>query len=198
MRYDTALERVRGVAVLLEMASADDVEGVKRAVADHDLSLLHVDCVNASGTSALHAAAANGCSAVIEYLVTEVCVNVNATDNWGRTPLDEATRAAHHETARCLVAAGGRRGLADQLDEQDEPMARISAPNSPRHSLTFDPQLAMSRVTACEAETSSARSPQTTRLRRGRRPDRYPPAARCNRRSCSCSGKTVSGTSGAR
>lgn len=144
VRYDTALERVRGVAVLLEMAGADDVDGVKRAVADHDLDVLHVDCVNASGTSALHAAAANGCSAVTEYLVTEACVDVNATDNWGRTPLDEATRAAHHETARYLIAAGGRRGLADQLDEEDEPMARISAPNSPRHSLTFDTQLSMS------------------------------------------------------
>ena len=144
VRYDTALERVRGVAVLLEMAGANDVDGLKRAVADHDLDLLHVDCVNASGTSALHAAAANGSSAVTEYLVTEACVDVNATDNWGRTPLDEATRAARHETARFLIAAGGRRGLADQLDEQHESMARISAPNSPRHSLTLDPHLSMS------------------------------------------------------
>ena len=52
VRYDTAIERIRGVAVLLEMAGVDDVDGVKRAVADHDLDLLHVDCVNATGTPA--------------------------------------------------------------------------------------------------------------------------------------------------
>lgn len=141
VRYDTAIERIRGVAVLLEMAGVDDVDGVKRAVADHDLDLLHVDCVNATGTSALHAAAANGSMAVIEYLVTEVCVDINATDNWGRTPLDEAMRASRQETVRYVIAAGGKRGLADQLDGQDEATPNNSAPNSPRHSLTFEPQL---------------------------------------------------------
>ena len=141
VRYDTAIERIRGVAVLLEMAGVDDVDGVKRAVADHNLDLLHVDCVNATGTSALHAAAANGSMAVIEYLVTEVCVDINATDNWGRTPLDEAMRASRQETVRYVIAAGGKRGLADQLDGQDEATPNNSAPNSPRHSLTFEPQL---------------------------------------------------------
>ena len=141
VRYDTAIERIRGVAVLLEMAGVDDVDGVKRAVADHNLDLLHVDCVNATGTSALHAAAANGSMAVIEYLVTEACVDINATDNWGRTPLDEAMRASRQETVRYIIAAGGKRSLADQLDGQDEATPNNSAPNSPRHSLTFEPQL---------------------------------------------------------
>ena len=64
--------------------------------------------VNTSGTSALHAAASGGALRVARHLVTKMCVDVNAKDNWGNTPLDEAQRAGSEEMCRFLIAAGGQ------------------------------------------------------------------------------------------
>ena len=75
---------------MLESAFVDDLCGVLVCVDEYGLDLLSVQCVNMSGTSALHAAARGGGMNVVRHLVTKACADVNATDTWGNTPLDEA------------------------------------------------------------------------------------------------------------
>ena len=104
------VKKVKGVALMLEVAKADDLQSVLGCVEEYGLELTSVQCVNASGSSALHAAASGGALRVARHLVTKVCVDVNATDNWGNTPLDEAQRAGKEEMCRFLVAAGGHSG----------------------------------------------------------------------------------------
>jgi serine/threonine protein kinase len=104
------VKKVKGVALMLEVAKADDLQSVLGCVEEYGLELTSVQCVNASGSSALHATASGGALRVARHLVTKVCVDVNATDNWGNTPLDEAQRAGKEEMCRFLVAAGGHSG----------------------------------------------------------------------------------------
>lgn len=109
------VKKVKGIALMLEVAKADDLLSVQGCVEEYGLELTSVACVNTSGTSALHAAASGGATRVARHLVTKVCVDVNATDNWGNTPLDEAQRAGKEEMCRFLIAAGGYLG-SDRSD----------------------------------------------------------------------------------
>ena len=104
------VKKVKGVALMLEVAKADDLPSVQGCIEEYGLELNSVACVNASGTSALHAAASGGALRTARHLVTKVCVDVNATDNWGYTPLDEAQRAGKEDMCRFLIAAGGYSG----------------------------------------------------------------------------------------
>ena len=51
------VKKVKGVALMLEVAKADDLPSVQGCIEEYGLELNSVACVNASGTSALHAAA---------------------------------------------------------------------------------------------------------------------------------------------
>ena len=102
------VKKVKGIALMLEVAKADDLPSVLGCVEEYGLDLTSVACVNTSGTSALHAAASGGALRVARHLVTKMCVDVNAKDNWGNTPLDEAQRAGSEEMCRFLIAAGGQ------------------------------------------------------------------------------------------
>jgi len=110
------VKKVKGIALMLEVAKADDLLSVQGCVEEYGLELTSVACVNTSGTSALHAAASGGATRVARHLVTKVCVDVNATDNWGNTPLDEAQRAGKEEMCRFLIAAGGYLGSDRRSD----------------------------------------------------------------------------------
>jgi len=101
------VEKIQGVALMLEHAKMDDLASFLSVATGYDIDLNHVHARNLSGTTALHAAAASNARTVMEYLVTNVCVDVNAEDNWRRTPLDEANTFGHEDAARYLVSAGG-------------------------------------------------------------------------------------------
>ena len=104
------LQKAAGVAVMLEHAKVDNLPSFLSCIRENDIDLMSINSRNTSGTTALHVAAANGCMKVLAHLVTEVCVDINASDNWTRTALDEATKAGHEEAVRYLLAAGARHG----------------------------------------------------------------------------------------
>lgn len=131
------VKKVKGVALMLEVARADDLQSVLGCVEEYGLELTSVQCVNASGSSALHAAASGGALRVARHLVTKVCVDVNATDNWGNTPLDEAQRAGKEEMCRFLIAAGGGSGSRfDVFSKHPVAMRTHISGASPRISLS--------------------------------------------------------------
>ena len=104
------LQKAAGVAVMLEHAKVDNLPSFLSCIRENAIDLMSINSRNTSGTTALHVAAANGCMKVLAHLVTEVCVDINAADNWTRTALDEATKAGHEEAVRYLLAAGARHG----------------------------------------------------------------------------------------
>mmetsp|Transcript_19148 Transcript_19148/g.30969 ORF Transcript_19148/g.30969 Transcript_19148/m.30969 type:complete len:468 (-) Transcript_19148:43-1446(-) len=104
------LEQARGVAMMLEHARMDNVTNFLLCIQQYGIDLLSKKSRNMSGSTALHAAGASNAMNILEYLLTEVCVNVNASDNWSRTALDEAMRSGHEDAVRYLRAAGGRHG----------------------------------------------------------------------------------------
>ena len=129
------VKKVKGIALMLEVAKADDLLSVQGCVEEYGLELTSVACVNTSGTSALHAAASGGATRVARHLVTKVCVDVNATDNWGNTPLDEAQRAGKDEMCRFLIAAGGYLGSrSDTFVKQPVAARAVIGGASPRYS----------------------------------------------------------------
>ena len=105
------LQKAAGVAVMLEHAKVDNLPSFLSCIKENEIDLMSINSRNTSGTTALHVAASNGCMKVLMHLVTEVCVDINATDNWSRTALDEATKAGHEEAVRHLLAAGARHGV---------------------------------------------------------------------------------------
>lgn len=79
----------QGVAVMLEHAKIDNLMNFLLCIEEHAIDLLSINSRNMSGTTALHVSAGNNSMQVLEYLITEVCVDINALDNWKRTALDE-------------------------------------------------------------------------------------------------------------
>ncbi|EKX53125.1 hypothetical protein GUITHDRAFT_44578, partial [Guillardia theta CCMP2712] len=53
---------------------------------------VEVDIADYDGRTPLHLAAANGNTSILEYLIQQEGVVVNATDRFGYTPLDDALR----------------------------------------------------------------------------------------------------------
>lgn len=58
------------------------------------------------GRTALHLAASEGRTASVRYLL-ELGVDVNPTDRWGNTPLDDAIREKHSSIDSVLREHGG-------------------------------------------------------------------------------------------
>jgi ankyrin repeat protein len=106
---------------LYRYATIDNLMNFLLCIEEYNIDLLSINSRNMSGTSALHVAAGFNSMSVLEYLVTEVCVNINASDNWNRTALDEAMRSGHEDVVRCLRAAGARHGGAVQVDDPVDP-----------------------------------------------------------------------------
>jgi len=58
--------------------------------------------------SALHLAAAEGQLATVKFLL-EKGADVNATDRWGRTPLDDAISSKHQDVVELLLKSGANK-----------------------------------------------------------------------------------------
>ena len=134
---ETELEKdmakhVQGVAIMLEHVKMDNTMMFLRTIKEYDIDLRSIHARNLSGSTALHVAAANNAMSLLEYLVTVVCVNINAVDNWNRTALDEAMRSGHEDVVRYLRAAGGHHGSnIDWNGGEQGDVAGASPPTSP-------------------------------------------------------------------
>ena len=89
---------------------------IRDSIKENEIDLMSINSRNTSGTTALHVAASNGCMKVLMHLVTEVCVDINATDNWSRTALDEAM---HNDRQECIDAILKASGVEDEEHEDD-------------------------------------------------------------------------------
>ena len=103
---DAKVLQAQGVAVMFEHIKVDNLMNFLLCIEDYNIDLLSINSRNISGSTALHVAAANNSTNVLEYLITEVSVNVNATDNWNRTALDEAMRRGVTRGPRGTVHRG--------------------------------------------------------------------------------------------
>ena len=63
------------------------------------------------GRTALHVAASEGRLALVEYLVA-AGAQVNVSDRWGGSPLDDAMRHRHDDVQTLLRSSGGRLGVS--------------------------------------------------------------------------------------
>ena len=65
------------------------------------------DCSSLHLGTALHYTACEGHTAIVDALI-QARADVNAVEQYGRTPLDDAKSQGRTEVARLLEAAGGR------------------------------------------------------------------------------------------
>ena len=105
------LQKAAGVAGMLEHAKVDNLPSFLSCIKENEIDLMSINSRNTSGTTALHVAASNGCMKVLMHLVTEVCVDINATDNWSRTALDEAM---HNDRQACVDAIMKASGVEEE------------------------------------------------------------------------------------
>ena len=58
----------------------------------------------------IHIAASEGQLEVVRYLIEELQCQISPQDRWGNTPLDDARRSGHEETAAYLYRIGATSG----------------------------------------------------------------------------------------
>lgn len=117
-------------------ARAKDMFALFMAARDGDLNKMltlqaggvPMDLPNYDGRTVMHAAAAEGKLAVVEWLAKECIVDVNSQDRWGKTPLDDANQFSHVKTAAFLVNRGGKSGK--DLPPMEKKTPRVPAPPS--------------------------------------------------------------------
>ena len=66
-----------------------DLASVKRLCLNPNLN---IETGDYDGRTALHLAASEGHRDILEYIIQQGVKNVNPTDRWGNTPLDDAKR----------------------------------------------------------------------------------------------------------
>jgi ankyrin repeat protein len=93
-------------AELCKSAYAGDIDAIKQIVKEGK-SLRSADY---DGRTALHLAAAGGHAEIIEFLINpgrgQEGININVTDRWGGTALDDAKRCGHKNAERTLRRLG--------------------------------------------------------------------------------------------
>jgi 60kDa lysophospholipase len=92
--------------LLCSCASIGDLEQFKEMVQ----SGMEIDCCNYDGRTALHLAASEGHSHVVEYLISQNA-KLNPVDRWGGTPLQDAIRHEHGDVIDLLQKAQSARKL---------------------------------------------------------------------------------------
>lgn len=93
---------------LLFFASVGDPERCRVICETWDISVADRACCDYDRRTPLHLAAAEGCYAVVQWLLHEAGAKPNPIDRFGRTPLEDAVRGDHGEVVNLLVSAGGK------------------------------------------------------------------------------------------
>ena len=102
-----------GIVAFCTAAFEGDVQEMRRLVAGG----LDPNTKDYDGRTALHLAASEGRLHALRYLL-QLKVNVNPTDRWGNTPLDDALRKEHSSLVSMLTEHGGKRKQS-QRDAQN-------------------------------------------------------------------------------
>ena len=110
------------------LTSASEIcDAAHRGDVDRIRQLIEMGCSIDQGDydrrTAMHLAASEGLLQVVRFLVNEANADVNPTDRWGGTPLDDAVRSKHDDVVALLKASGGTRGKAYSASRANAPTA---------------------------------------------------------------------------
>mmetsp|Transcript_596 Transcript_596/g.1914 ORF Transcript_596/g.1914 Transcript_596/m.1914 type:complete len:473 (-) Transcript_596:716-2134(-) len=115
----------RAVTDLLFLASIGNVARAKRIVSKNNLDLTDEETADYDKRTPLHLAAACGSFAMTTYLI-EAGVPINATDRFGRTPLEDAVRGHRgdsYDIIKLLIDKGAKvRHKGDLVSLDDSPL----------------------------------------------------------------------------
>ena len=93
-------------ADLCSAAHAGDMDELRKLVDDGaDVNISNYDV-----RTPIHIAASEGQLEVVRYLIEELQCQISPQDRWGNTPLDDARRSGHEETAAYLYRIGATSG----------------------------------------------------------------------------------------
>lgn len=98
-----------GCKLLLAVARGD-LEKVQRYLVS---TIITVHFRDYDRRTALHVASSEGHYDIVKFLVEKAGANVNRSDRWGGSPLDDAHRHQQAEVAAYLRSKGGKTGSAD-------------------------------------------------------------------------------------
>ena len=106
----TVTDREGGTAILRAVNRGADKALEK--MLNHGLD---INCVDEDGQSLLHGAARNGYDQTIRTLLNKWRLGVDVRDNWGMTPLHDASRFGRVAVASVLLDYGADASLQDQF-----------------------------------------------------------------------------------
>ena len=106
----TVTDREGGTAILRAVN-----RGADKALEEMLNHNLDMKCVDKDGQSLLHGAARNGYDKIIGILLNKEILGVNVRDNWGMTPLHDASRFGRVAVASVLLKYGADASLEDQF-----------------------------------------------------------------------------------
>jgi len=114
---------------LLFFASVGDPERCRVICETWGINVADRSCCDYDKRTPLHLAAAEGCYAVVQWLLYDAHAKPNAIDRFGRTPLEDAVRGDHGEVVNLLVAAGAkvRASSGALIDLQTTQLARYAS-----------------------------------------------------------------------
>jgi glutaminase len=92
---------------LLHFCGLGDLKGIKSLMMENEIDL---DIGDYDGRTALHLACSEGQDKVVEYLLKNGVTNINPTDRWGNTPLDDAIRGKFEKIIENMRAYRARTG----------------------------------------------------------------------------------------
>ncbi|CAF9939508.1 hypothetical protein IMSHALPRED_001530 [Imshaugia aleurites] len=106
----TVTDREGGTAMLHAVT-----QGADKALEEMLNHNLDIECVDEHGQSLLHGAARNGHDKTIGILLRKKRLGVNVRDNWGMTPLHDASRSGGVAVASVLLKNGADASLEDHF-----------------------------------------------------------------------------------